>query len=374
MSKNNTLGKTRRLLAHSLVGTPNYIAPEILSREGYTKSCDWWSVGVIFYEMLVGRPPFSDETALGTQTKVINWKKTLLIPKDCKLSSEASDLIFRLCTSADKRLGADGIKVHKFFRNFDLGPNLRRGKAPYIPPLKHATDTSNFEPIDHALLADRKAKRDLLVRHNQLLQQQHNSAGIRADGSRKLVNMNGPAVNNPMMYEFTFRRFFDEAYSSENINRFSNVNNETNQDTGDAVNENEADQSTGFKMLIRSINKEVDVGMAKSSDGLEGFNNENMDFESGNESFSPTNKAVNQNSLSFQTEKLIDNTKKIQLKESTNNTINANTNSQSMVYGVGFSGMIMSGERNNENVSHLSILGGKEISNSTNNSKPPVYI
>lgn len=45
----NTSGKTgnKRLMAHSLVGTPNYIAPEILSRKGYTKSCDWWSVGVI---------------------------------------------------------------------------------------------------------------------------------------------------------------------------------------------------------------------------------------------------------------------------------------------------------------------------------------
>lgn len=60
----------RRCMAHSLVGTPNYIAPEVLMQKPYTQACDWWSVGVILYEMIVGCPPFRAESPRETQINV----------------------------------------------------------------------------------------------------------------------------------------------------------------------------------------------------------------------------------------------------------------------------------------------------------------
>lgn len=187
--------------------------------KGYTKTCDWWSVGVILYEMLVGVAPFRAETAYETQVKVINWKETLRIPDDCKMSKYASNLIFKLCTHAETRLTADGIKAHCFFKSFDFGPNLRRSKAPYIPTIRHATDTSNFEPIDSATLAEWQAKRQ----RNRLLLQQarcpnHSPVQTLPNEDPKSIDSNSFGGANPVLYEFTYRRFFDD-YKSENAQK-----------------------------------------------------------------------------------------------------------------------------------------------------------
>ncbi|KRY39342.1 Serine/threonine-protein kinase [Trichinella spiralis] len=97
--------------ALSLVGTPNYIAPEVLLRTGYTRLCDWWSVGVILYEMVVGQPPFLADTPEQTQAKVINWRQCLHIPVEAHLSVEVVDLILRLCCSVEHRLAASTGKI-----------------------------------------------------------------------------------------------------------------------------------------------------------------------------------------------------------------------------------------------------------------------
>ena len=64
--------QNRRRLAYSTVGTPDYIAPEVLLKKGYGLECDFWSVGAIMYEMLVGYPPFYSDEPMTTCRKIVH--------------------------------------------------------------------------------------------------------------------------------------------------------------------------------------------------------------------------------------------------------------------------------------------------------------
>ncbi|XP_052901898.1 serine/threonine-protein kinase Warts [Anopheles moucheti] len=183
-----------RAKAHSIVGTPNYIAPEVLLRSGYTQLCDWWSVGVILYEMLVGQPPFLANTAEETQIKVINWRQTLRIPAEAQLTPEAKDIILRLCKNEDERIGrnVDEIKSHPFFRTIDFSKDLRSQQALFEPKIKYPTDTSNFDPIDPGRLQDSSS-----------------SCDEGGHGNLDEVCDSGKPFHHGF-FEFTFRRFFDD--------------------------------------------------------------------------------------------------------------------------------------------------------------------
>ena len=122
-----------RKLAFSTVGTPDYIAPEVFGQGGYDETVDWWSVGVILFEMLVGYPPFFADEPSVTCQKILHWKKTFNIPAEANLSPNATDLLLKMVTDAEVRLGrngADEIKKHPFFDGFKWS-NLRQRKAPY---------------------------------------------------------------------------------------------------------------------------------------------------------------------------------------------------------------------------------------------------
>ena len=82
--------QNRRQLAYSTVGTPDYIAPEVLLKKGYGLECDWWSVGAIMFEMLVGYPPFYSEDPMTTCKKIVNWRHYLRIPQVSEASEHES--------------------------------------------------------------------------------------------------------------------------------------------------------------------------------------------------------------------------------------------------------------------------------------------
>uniref|UniRef100_A0AAY4A7J1 non-specific serine/threonine protein kinase n=1 Tax=Denticeps clupeoides TaxID=299321 RepID=A0AAY4A7J1_9TELE len=138
------------------VGTPDYISPEVLKSQGgdgyYGRECDWWSVGVFIYEMLVGDTPFYADSLVGTYSKIMDHKNSLNFPDDVEISKEAKGLICAFLTDREVRLGRNGveeIKRHPFFKNdqwtFDT---IRDTVAPVVPELSSDIDTSNFDEIE----------------------------------------------------------------------------------------------------------------------------------------------------------------------------------------------------------------------------------
>ncbi|KAJ8016442.1 hypothetical protein DPEC_G00007250 [Dallia pectoralis] len=145
--KAETWKKNRRQLAFSTVGTPDYIAPEVFMQNGYNKLCDWWSLGVIMYEMLIGYPPFCSETPQETYRKVMNWRETLIFPPEVPISEKAKDLILRFCCEEELRIGTTGvenIKSNAFFEGVDYD-HIRERPAAIPIEIKSIDDTSNFD-------------------------------------------------------------------------------------------------------------------------------------------------------------------------------------------------------------------------------------
>ncbi|XP_038896154.1 serine/threonine-protein kinase 38-like isoform X2 [Benincasa hispida] len=144
--------KNRRMLAYSTVGTPDYIAPEVLLKKGYGMECDWWSLGAIMYEMLVGYPPFYSDDPMSTCRKIVNWRTHLKFPDEAKLSPLAKDLISRLLCNVNQRLGtngADEIKVHPWFEGTEWD-RLYQMEAAFVPEVKDELDTQNFEKFEES--------------------------------------------------------------------------------------------------------------------------------------------------------------------------------------------------------------------------------
>ncbi|KAM3402161.1 hypothetical protein ACQJBY_006232 [Aegilops geniculata] len=144
--------KNRRTLAYSTVGTPDYIAPEVLLKKGYGMECDWWSLGAIMYEMLVGYPPFYSDEPMTTCRKIVNWRTHLKFPEEARLTLDAKDLISRLLCSVDQRLGTKGaeeIKEHIWFNEVDW-EKLYETEAAYLPQVTDELDTQNFEKFEES--------------------------------------------------------------------------------------------------------------------------------------------------------------------------------------------------------------------------------
>jgi len=144
-------GKARREMAYSTVGTPDYIAPEVLAAQNgasgysYTTAVDWWSLGVIMFECLVGYTPFYAEDPVTTCRKILRWRQCLELPAETesKLSPECIDFLTCLLAGPDCRIGSskngtefeNGFKQviqHSWFKGFDWD-GLADREGPLLP-------------------------------------------------------------------------------------------------------------------------------------------------------------------------------------------------------------------------------------------------
>uniref|UniRef100_A0A3B5L062 cGMP-dependent protein kinase n=1 Tax=Xiphophorus couchianus TaxID=32473 RepID=A0A3B5L062_9TELE len=131
-------------------GTPEYVAPEIILNKGHDVSADYWSLGILMYELLTGSPPFSGPDPMKTYNIILKGIDMVEFPK--KITKNAANLIKKLCRdSPSERLGnlKNGVKdiqKHKWFEGFNW-EGLKKGTLtpPITPRVSSPIDTSNFD-------------------------------------------------------------------------------------------------------------------------------------------------------------------------------------------------------------------------------------
>lgn len=137
-------------------GTPEYVAPEIILNKGHDMSADYWSLGILMFELLTGTPPFSAPDPMKTYNIILKGIDAIEFPR--KITKNAQNLIKKLCRdNPAERLGygRGGIKdimKHKWFDGFNWdGLRSHKLQPPIVPKIKSPTDASNFDEYDEDL-------------------------------------------------------------------------------------------------------------------------------------------------------------------------------------------------------------------------------
>ncbi|CAL1702257.1 unnamed protein product [Somion occarium] len=145
----DTRSCTADFRTNSFVGTEEYIAPEVIQTSGHTSAVDWWTLGILIYEMIFATTPFKGHERNDTFNNILNvpvhFRDTPKVSQACK------DVVLRLLDKDEmKRLGsksgASEVKQHKWFSKINWGL-LRNTQPPIVPTLSNGIDAVNFRQM-----------------------------------------------------------------------------------------------------------------------------------------------------------------------------------------------------------------------------------
>ena len=148
-------GGTNQMVAASFVGSPFYVAPDVLKEQPYTEKIDFWSFGILLFRMLYGRPPFSGRTMKevfdAIVTKDVRFPTSYIVPND----QYARDLILRLLQKdPENRINAQGIMEHPYWEGLDFQQVLMR----QVPPQRWKIPPTAEERVDALKDAQQRAE------------------------------------------------------------------------------------------------------------------------------------------------------------------------------------------------------------------------
>ncbi|CAG8445362.1 10311_t:CDS:10 [Ambispora leptoticha] len=175
------------LRTNSFVGTEEYIAPEVIKGCGHTSAVDWWTLGILIYEMLYGITPFKGQSRNATFSNIL--RNDVYFPEPAgsvPVSNLCKSLIRKLlCKDENRRLGskagASDVKAHPFFKSTQWAL-LRHTTPPIIPQQSYGTDAVNFRNIQESISLDMEGETVMMEKNGENPFEEFNSVTLHHDG------------------------------------------------------------------------------------------------------------------------------------------------------------------------------------------------